>query len=215
MITAHGKALLCVSLFAACSRAPGRQADASELDAQLRAVCARVTSSADALQEVRRWRVPTPQAWLRVTTAPFQHLHAAYADEFERAAPILADELQTFCGAPLRSSRQHYADDAQASLVQNRLRWIVPVGFPSRVVPGLSHVFVWDQDRWYSLAGADAAMREPLRALDQACWRRSTSAGLASTCSDASWAAVAHAIQGETEAALRGCRMMQAHCPAL
>lgn len=106
--------------------------------------------------------------------------------------------------------RPHFAGDKRLTPVQARLRWMVPVMYPSFV--DAQNVFVKTSTGWHSLAGLDDAMLARLRSLDATCAgyvERVTPTG---SCIEVAWQVADAGLRGQTDRFTRACQLARSHC---
>ncbi|HTJ43598.1 MAG TPA: hypothetical protein VL463_15945 [Kofleriaceae bacterium] len=136
-----------------------------------------------------------------------------YAAAFDAAAPALADRLASLRG-DVRAQTQ-YADDPSLTDAQIRVRWIFPVGRPGAVAwiggERLDVVFVHDGDRWRALLGADAMIRDAVRALEPGCVPAYLAAGPPGRCSSFGAVIAEAAMRGQRDRLHRACEIAAAN----
>jgi hypothetical protein len=131
--------------------------------------------------------------WDRIVVPPYRALWPEYKAHFDAAlAPVIAQ--LPHAGA----TRRHYAGDPKLSNAQTRLRWALPVQYPSVVADGLDTVFVWDGAGWRVLAGLDDVMLQHVRALDAHCADLVERAGPPGHCSEVGWFVADTALKSDT-----------------
>jgi hypothetical protein len=129
--------------------------------------------------------------WDRIVVPPYRKLWPEYKAHFDAAlAPVIA---QLPHAGP---TRRHYAGDPRLSNAQTRLRWALPVQYPSVVADGIDTVFVWDGSGWRVLAGLDDLLLAHVRALDPHCADLVARAGPPGHCSEVGWFVADTALEG-------------------
>jgi hypothetical protein len=111
-----------------------------------------------------------------------------------------------------KSPRQHFAGDARLTPSQARLRWMLPVMFPSYVDD--RDVFVKTASGWHSLAGLDEAMLDRLRAVDPECEKRVEAVTPTGACIEVAWQVADAGLRGDTERFKHACQLAATQCPA-
>ena len=181
-----------------------------DLAADLRTVVG--TDPATRLRAVASWKLDE-DAWRRTVVAPYRDAYADYVAMFDVAAPAIVDQLAT---AGEVTARRHFADDPQATGTQVRLRWAVPVLYPSAVATlggaPLDTAFVQVGDHWGALLGAaDIPLRRAV-ALDPDCAVRLAMAGAPGPCTDVGFLVADAAMRGDRAAFTRACGLAAAQC---
>lgn len=108
--------------------------------------------------------------------------------------------------------RQHFAGDARLTPSQARLRWMLPIMYPSYVDE--RDVFVKTALGWHSLAGLDEAMLDRLRALDPACEQHVEAITPAGSCIQIAWQVADAGLRGDTQRFEHACQLAATQCPA-
>jgi hypothetical protein len=110
------------------------------------------------------------------------------------------------------SPRQHFAGDAHLTPSQARLRWMLPVMYPSYVDD--RDVFVKTASGWHSLAGLDEAMLDRLRALDPVCEKRVEAITPTGACIEVAWQVADAGLRDDAERFKHACQLAATQCPA-
>ena len=129
---------------------------------------------------------------------PFRSLWPAYADRYRPTDPPT-------------SPRRHFAGDPTLTQSQARLRWTLPVMYPSYVDD--RDVFVKTSTGWHSLAGLDEAMLDRLRALDPACAKYVEAITPAGPCIQVAWQVADAGLRGNTDRFKHACQLAATQCP--
>ena len=144
--------------------------------------------------------------WERIVVPPYRALWPEYEARFDAAiAPVIAQ--LPHAGA----TRRHYAGDPKLTGAQTRLRWALPVQYPSVVADGIDTVFVWDGGGWRVLAGLDDIMLAHVRALDPHCADLVARAGPPGHCSEVGWFVADTALRNDAGFA-RACQLAADAC---
>lgn len=151
------------------------------------------------------WILDQP-AWDRIVVPPYRALWPEYQAHFDAAIAPVVTQLP-HAGA----ARRHFAGDPKLSGSQTRLRWALPVQYPSLVADGIDTVFVWDGSGWRVLAGLDDLLLAHIRALDPACADRVAKAGPPGHCSEVGWFVADTALRGDAGFA-RACQLAADAC---
>ena len=113
--------------------------------------------------------------------------------------------------------RKHLAGDPALTPSQGRLRWVVPVLYPSMVADldgkPIDTVFVRDGSHWRALAGLDDEVLARARALDITCGDRLATAGPPTPCTQIAWVVADAAMRGQAERFAHACKLATASCP--
>ncbi|MGE5182757.1 MAG: hypothetical protein ACM31C_11870 [Acidobacteriota bacterium] len=205
------RGLIVAAALAACSRAPAAEhGTADDLAAYLRTVAGADRATRE--HEVASWQLGE-QAWNRTVVEPFRGLYTDYARGFDAATAPLAAQL---AARGTITARRHFADDPRLTLAQGRLRWTVPVMYPSAVAElagaPIDTVFVFDGDRWRALAGVDALVLARARALDAGCGELLARAGRDDRCSQVGWVIADAALRGERARFDHACTLAVGLC---
>ncbi len=181
-----------------------------ELAAYLRGVVG--ADLATRQREVASWKLGEA-AWDRTVVPAYRDAYDAYAAAFDAAAPALIAQLAA--RGDVRA-RRHFADDPVATRAQVRLRWAVPVLYPSAVatIAGapIDTAFVADGDHWRALLGLPEVVLARARAIDPACADHLAAAGPPGPCTDVGWLVADTAMRADREAFTRACALAAARC---
>jgi hypothetical protein len=162
--------------------------------------------------EVASWLLDEP-TWGRIVVEPFRGLWADYAAGYEVASAPLVERMAA-TGAI--TARRHFAGDPALTRSQARLRWTVPVLYPSAVAElagsPIDTVFVFDGTHWRALAGLDELVLARVRALDPACGARLSRAGPTGHCTEVAWAVVDAAIRAQSDRFGHACALAATLC---
>ncbi len=200
------RALLLV--IAACQApAPVAQPDPADLVRELE----RIRGSADRDNAVAHLALGS-DAWGRIIVEPFRRLYDDYSTLWPTRIAALARQL----GPGEITARRHFAGDPRLTPSQGRLRWVVPVLYPSMVaeIAGrpIDTVFVFDGTGWRALDGIDASMLAIARRLDPACADRLAQAGPTGHCSEVGWAIADAAMREDRPAFTHACQLATTLC---
>ena len=202
------RALACLAFLVACSGKPATD------DADLASYLARVTrmSAPARATEIASWRLSRDE-FEKLVVAPYRSLWFQYATHFDELAPSLAARLDhggTF------TARKHVAGDAALTPSQGRLRWTVPVQYPSMVVEEggapVDTVFVRIGSHWRSLSGIDEELLARARELDRTCGDRLATAGPPTKCTEIAWVVADAALRGQTDRFAHACQLASSAC---
>lgn len=163
-------------------------------------------------REVASW-ILDERTWNRTIVDPWRTLYLDYTRAFDAARPALVARLAA--GGHV-AARRHYAGDPQLTRSEARLRWALPVQYPSVVADlagaPIDAVFVYDGARWRALAGLDEVVLAHVRALDPACGDLLTRAGPRSRCTEVGWAVADAALRGDHTAFAHVCGLAGPLC---
>lgn len=203
------RALACLVLVAAC------HGNATTDDPDLATYLSRVAKLDEAARqrEVAGWRLTRPE-FEQLVVVPYQSLWFQYATHFDELAPALAARL-AHPGAV--TARKHVANDRGLTRSQGRLRWTVPLQYPSMVAAldgaPIDTVFVRLDGHWRSLSGIDEELLARARALDPTCGDRLASAGTPSQCTEVAWMIADAALRRQDDRFAHACKLASATCP--
>ncbi len=205
------RGLIVAIALAACSRPPHPPAgNPDELAAYLRTVAG--ADQATREREVASWQLDE-QTWNRTIVEPFRGLYADYARGFDAATAPLVAQLAARREV---TARRHFIDAPGLTLAQGRLRWTLPVMYPSAVAAlggaPIDTVFVYDGDRWRALVGLDALVLARARALDARCGELLAHAGRDNSCSQIGWVIADAALRGERSRFDHACALAARLC---
>jgi len=198
-------------LAAGCHREIGpTPGSAEDLAAYLRGVAG--ADEATRRDAVAGW-VLDEAAWRRIVVDPYRDVWRDYVAAFDRARPALVARLAAH-GAI--TTRRHYAGDPRLTRAQGRLRWAVPVQYPSMVAElggaPIDTVFVYDGARWRALAGLDDVVLARARALDPACAALLARAGRIGHCGEVGWMIADAALRTQRARFAHACKLAASLC---
>ena len=126
-------------------------------------------------------------------------------------------ELVAQLAAPAEvTARRHFAGDPRLTRAQARMRWAVPVQFPSAVAElagrPLDTVFLHDGGHWRALVGLDELLLARARALDPACAERLALAGPTSRCTEVGWLVADAALRADRPRFAHACQLATTLC---
>ena len=151
--------------------------------------------------------------WRATVVPTYAPLWGEYSHGFDAALAPLAAQLAH--AGPV-TARRHYAGDPRLTRSQARLRWAVPVQYPSAVAElagaPIDTVFVFDGSRWRVLAGTDEIVLAHVRALDPACADLVARAGPANDCTAAAWQVVDSALRADHAGFAHACGLAANLC---
>jgi hypothetical protein len=205
------KALLLLALVA-CHDAPKTATPGTpdELAAYLKTVVG--ADEQTRKREVSTWIVDET-TWSRDVVEPYRALYSEYVAGFDALVPAFVTQLAP---AGVVTARRHYAGDKRLTLAEARLRWAVPVQFPSVVaevdgVP-IDAVFVHDGGRWRALVGLDHLMLVHVAALDPACEKLIEHAGPSGRCTEVGWLVADSALRNDRQRFAHACQLASTLC---
>jgi hypothetical protein len=146
--------------------------------------------------------------WKRTVVPAYRGAYADYAAAFAAAAPAIVAQLAQ--PGEIRA-RRHFAD-ASATLVQARLRWALPVLYPSCVATPFDTAFIPDGTHWRALLGVPEVQLSKTRALDPACAALLATSGAPGPCSEVAFLVADAAMRGDQDALSRACAIAAARC---
>jgi hypothetical protein len=200
-----------VLALAACHATPAPVPGTPEdLAAYLRTVAG--TDVVTRTREVRSWIVDAA-TWHRDIVEPFLGLHDEYVQQFDAESVLLVARL-----APLSAvtARRHFAGDPRLTPAQARLRWVVPVQFPSAVAElggtPIDTVFIFDGGHWRALLGLDDVVQEHVQALDPGCAVEFERAGPSGRCTEVGWLVADAALRNQPERFAHACQLAATLC---
>ena len=200
-------------LLSACGRAaPAGPAPGSpeHLAAYLRALAG--ADEATRKHAVAGW-ILDEQTWRQTVVSPYTAVWSEYARAFDAAAPALVARLATRGEI---TARRHFAGDPRLTRSQGRLRWALPVEYPSCVAElagqPIDTVFVFDGARWRALAGLDDVMLARVRVRDPACATMLERAGPTGKCTEVGWLVADAALRTDQQRFVHACRLAAALC---
>lgn len=208
--------IVTLALVIACNAPPPAPVPGSprDLAAYLAAVAG--TDRETRAREVATWLVPEA-TWDRTLMPPYRALYADYAANFSARAAALVDALAPL--APV-TARRHYAGDRELTLAEARLRWALPVQYPSAVADiggaPIDAVFLYDGEHWRALAGVDELVLARVRALDATCAvelaRAGPLDGALRHCSEVGALVASAALRGARAELARACGLANTLC---
>lgn len=184
-------------------------------DPDLATYLSRVARLDDAarVREVAAWKL-TRAEYEQLVVTPYQSLWGPYAHHFDELAPSLVARLAR-PGAFI--ARKHVANDRVLTPSQGRLRWTLPLQYPSLVAAQggepIDTVFVRLGGHWRSLSGIDEELLARARALDPTCGERLASAGRPSQCTEVAWMIADAALRGQPDRFAHACKLASTTCP--
>lgn len=176
----------------------GRTAPAPTETEQLASYLHRIASLEPAARtkEIESWKLDRAR-FDRIVVVPFRAAYDGYSSHFAQHVGELATTI------PAQPTvRRHFAGDPALSPSQGRLRWVLPVMYPSLVATGVDTVFVHVDGNWYALAGLDDAVLDRARALDSACGQR-----LAGPVTDIGWEIADAALRDDRDRFAHACKL--------
>jgi hypothetical protein len=205
--------LVALAVTLACGHAPdpgpvpGTPAD---LEAYLRTV-----AGADPVaraHEVASW-VLDEAAWNHTVVEPWRAMWPDYARGFDAAIAPLAVQLVTPGEV---TARRHWAGDPRLTAAQARLRWVLPVQYPSAVAEiagrAIDTVFVYDGARWRALAGVDELLVTRIRARDPECAALLARVGPPGRCTEVGWLVADSGWRADASRFAHACRLARVLC---
>jgi hypothetical protein len=205
------KALLLIVLVA-CHDAPQgvKPGTPDELAAYLKTVAG--ADEQTRKREVSTWIVDET-TWSRDVVEPYRALYSEYVAGFDAQVPALVAQLAP---AGVVTARRHFAGDKRLTLAEARLRWAVPVQFPSVVAEldgkPIDAVFVHDGGRWRALVGLDPLMLAHVAALDPACEKLIEHAGPSGRCTEVGWLVADSALRDDQQRFAHACQLASTLC---
>lgn len=134
-----------------------------------------------------------------IVVEPFRALYDDYAARPD--IPVVPGPVQV---------KRHFANDTTLTRSQARLRWTLPVMFPSYAAKG--SVFIEVHGEWRTLSGLDEALLARVQSLDPTCADRLALAGPPGPCTDAGWVIADSALRNETARFARACQLAATAC---
>ena len=202
---------LIVLVLVACNATPAQPApgSADDLAAYLRTVAGADTATRE--RAVATWLVPEA-TWNRTIVPTWRGLYAEYVAQFPARAAAITPALASL--DPV-TARRHWAGDPKLTLGEARLRWALPVQYPSMVARIGDHeldaVFVYD-GTWHALLGLDELVVGHVRALDADCAAKLQLAGPLGKCTEIGFVVADAALRGNRADLDRACRMAATMC---
>jgi hypothetical protein len=182
----------------------------ADLAAYLRTVAGAETATRT--REVTGWIVDET-TWSRDIVEPFRSLYGEYVAAYATQVPGMVARLASL--GPI-TARRHYAGDPRALPAQVRVRWTVPLQFPSAVAElggqPIDAVFIHDGTRWHALLGLDQLVVQHVAALDPACARKLQLAGPPGRCTEVAWLVADSALRAQPERFAHACQLASTLC---
>ena len=204
---------LALAFLIACKAAPPAQPPAGSpeaLAAYLRSVAG--ADEQTRTQAVTGW-ILDEAAFDRILVPPYRQLWKDYAAHFDAVMPALVTRLASHGTI---TTRRHYAGDPRLTNAQVRVRWALPVQYPSVVAEldgaPIDTVFVWDGAGWRVLAGVDDLLLQRVRALDGHCADLLLESGPPNHCTEVGWFVGDTALKGDQAGFARACKLAANVC---
>jgi hypothetical protein len=163
-------------------------------------------------REVSSWIVDA-NTWSRDIVEPYRALHDEYVKGFDAQVPAM---VARFAAPGAVTARRHFAGDRRLTGAQIRMRWTVPVQFPSAVAElagaPIETVFIYDGGHWRALLGLDQIVLGHVRALDPACAQKLALAGPPGRCTEVGWLVADAALRGHAERFAHACQLATTLC---
>jgi hypothetical protein len=200
-----------LAVLVACGRAA---APAPGTPDDLAAYLHRVAGADEATRrhEIAGW-ILDEASWRRTVVDPYRDLWPGYARGFDAATAALLVQLASPGDI---TARRHYAGDPRLTRSQGRLRWTLPVQYPSAVADlagaPIDTVFVFDGARWRVLAGLDELVLARVRAQDPVCADMLARAGGTGRCSEVGWLVADAGMRGPPARFVHACRLAATLC---
>jgi hypothetical protein len=188
---------------------PPKPGSADDLAAYLRTIAGADTQPRE--HAIATWLVPEA-TWDRTIVPAWRGLYAECVAQFPARAAAITPELASL--DPV-AARRHWAGDPKLTRGEARLRWALPVQYPSMVATiggrELDAVFLYDGG-WHALLGLDELVIAHVRALDAECAATLQLAGPLCKCSEIGFVIADAALRGNRPDLDRACRMAAAMC---
>ena len=203
---------LALAFLIACNAAPPAPPAGSPeaLAAYLRGVAG--TDPQTRQRAVTGWILDEP-AFDRIIVTPYQQLWKDYAAQFDAKLPALVTRLAAHGTI---TTRRHYAGDPRLTNAQVRMRWALPVQYPSVVAEldgaPIDTVFVWDGSGWRVLVGLDDLLIQRVRALDAHCADLLLKSGPPNNCTEVGWFVADSALKQDQASFARACKLAANVC---
>jgi hypothetical protein len=198
-------------LVVACNAPPPtpKPGSADELAEHLRGIAGADRPARE--RAVASWVVPEA-TWNRTIVAPWRSLYGEYIAGYAAAEQPMLDALASL--DPV-AARRHYAGDRALTIGEARLRWALPVQYPSMVATiggrELDAVFIYD-GAWRALIGVDALVMAHVRARDASCAADLDRIGPLGHCNEIGFVVAAAALRGGGPELTRACHMAASMC---
>jgi hypothetical protein len=152
-------------------------------------------------------------AWNRTVVVPYRALWNDYAAHFDAyVSPLVA----RFAAPGSITARRHYAGDPRLTNAQVRMRWALPVQYPSAVAElggaPVDAVFIWDGSGWRVLAGLDDLLLARVRTLDPHCADLLVRSGPPNHCTEVGWFVADTALRGDASGFAHACQLAANAC---
>ena len=203
---------LALAFLIACKSqpAPPPAGSPEALAAYLRTVAG--TDEAARQHAVTGW-ILDEAAFDRIIVPSYQPLWKDYAAQFDEKLPPLVAKLASHGTI---TTRRHYAGDPRLTNAQVRVRWALPVQYPSVVAEldgtPIDTVFVWDGSGWRVLAGVDDLLLQRVRALDPHCADLLLKSGPSNHCTEVGWFVADTALKADQAGFARACKLAANVC---
>jgi len=152
-------------------------------------------------------------SWRQTLVEPYRALWQAYALRYAKASEPLVAQL---AARGAISARRHYAGDQALTHAEARLRWTLPVQYPSVVAEldgaPIDAVFVYDGAQWRAIVGLDPIILERVRALDPACEAKLERAGPTGRCTEVAWLIEDAALRDQAARFAHACQLAATLC---
>jgi hypothetical protein len=163
-------------------------------------------------REIASWALDEA-SWNHTIVEPWRAMLPEYAGGFDAASAPLITQLVT---AGEVTARRHWAGDPRLTPAQVRLRWVVPVQYPSAVAElagrAIDTVFVYDGAGWRALVGVDELLMEKIRARDPECAALLARAGPTGRCTEVGWLVADSAWRADASRFAHACRLARVLC---
>jgi hypothetical protein len=165
--------------------------------------------------EIRSWKLD-PHTFERTVQRPYLTLYPDYAARFDDAVPALVAAFGPRPDSHIEAHR-HYADDSTLTPSQFRIRWALPVEYPTAIAVRdgavIDAVFAPAPDgHWGILANLDAIARTRVHAWDAACDAYLDRAVHLGRCGEVGWAIVDSALRGDRPRFDHSCKLAAGAC---
>ncbi len=195
----------------ACNAPPTtpKPGSADELAQYLKTIAGE--DAATRARAIASWRLPEA-SWDRTIVSPWKSLYGEYIAGYAVAEHPIQDALASLDPVAVR---RHYAGDRALTIGEARLRWALPVQYPSMVATiggrELDAVFIYD-GQWRALLGVDALVMARVRALDASCAANLDRIGPLGHCNEIGFVVAAAALRGGGPELTRACHMAASMC---
>lgn len=163
-------------------------------------------------REVSSWLMGET-AWSRDIMDPYRGLYAEYVAQFPSQIGPIVDQLRV---PGEITARRHFAGDRRLTNAQSRLRWAVPVQFPSAVAElagrPIDAVFIHDGTRWRAILGLDGIMMAHVQAMNPECARLLAHAGPLGKCTEVGWFVADTALRAQPARFAHACALATTLC---